>query len=65
MILSQEAVATHSDCVAGHSDGKHLVLLNVVVDRSAIYIHDSRRRDDSDYFDVFMAARTPDFVSPH
>jgi len=65
MILSEEAMATHSDCVAGYFNGKHLILLNVVVNRAAMYIHDFSRRDNPDHFDVFLAAPTPDFVSSH
>jgi len=56
-------MAAHTECVAGDFYGKHFLLLYVVVDRAAIDINNLGRTSNSDDFDVFAAAVTPDFLS--
>jgi hypothetical protein len=65
VVLSQQTVTTYADRVAGDPDRKQLLFLNVAVDRPLIDIDDPRRPGNPDDFDVFPAARAPDFVAAH
>ena len=56
-------MTAHTDRVAGDLHGKHFLLLNVLVDRAAIYINDLSRASNSNDFDVFPATLAPDFIS--
>lgn len=56
-------MATHPDRVAGNPYRKQLFLLDVVVNGTSIDIDDSRRTGNPDHFDVFPAARAPNFVA--
>ena len=62
MVFAKQAVGTNAQRTAGHLHGVHLILLDVVVDRTPIDVHDPRRAGHSHDFDVFAATRTPDFV---
>jgi len=63
IILSKQAMGTHTKRTARNFNGKYFVLLDVVVDSTAVNIDYLGRTGDSHHFHIFSTTWTPDFVS--
>src|SRR5205085_9060762 len=65
MVLPQQTVTANPQRAARDLHRIDLVLLDVVVDRAAIDIHDLRRSSHAYNLYVFTTTRTPYFVPKH
>lgn len=59
-VIAKQTIAAHTECISGHLHGKHFLLLDVVVDGAAIYIHDFRGPRDPNHLHILFTALTPD-----
>src|SRR5215216_597615 len=63
IIFSKQAMGAHTKRTAGNFHGKDFVLLDVVIDSTAINIDYPGCTNDSHHFHIFLTTWTPDFVS--